>query len=198
MEYCVNSRGGGWTLVLKVDGSMSTFTYGSQHWITNDTLNPTSLDLSRTEAKFDAFNTQRFTAVRIDFVDPNETGTPTRAVIVPIGDTSMLSLMQHGYTATSLHRAGWTALMRNPSLQPNCNREGFDAQPDAGDSTSVRIGILGNDTMDCLTPDSAIGIGIDRSLLCGPPGTISAGDIAGCGADHGDVLTPVFAYVFVR
>ena len=102
-------------------------------------------------------------------------------------------------------RAAWKSLLATPSLQPNCNAEGFNQAPGTTAGTPrVRIGIIGNEQMDCLSPDSWLGIG-GSGTVCGNvavPANMatSVGDTAraSCGADNGDVTTRAFGYVFVR
>ncbi len=62
------------------------------------------------------------------------------------------------YQPTHLGRAKWMSLIAGSSLQPNCNREGFNVKA-YGNLVFARIGIIGNNENDCLTPDSAFGFG---------------------------------------
>ena len=63
------------------------------------------------------------------------------------------------YRATSLGREKWKTLIGSKaSLQPNCNKEGFNAYT-GNSQAKVRIGILGNNENDCNTCDSFIGFG---------------------------------------
>ena len=50
------------------------------------------------------------------------------------------------------------SLISEASLQPNCNKEGFNVQ--CSNNWKSRIGILGNNEPDCETCDSVIGFGI--------------------------------------
>jgi len=61
--YCImNSvcQGGGWMLAIKGAKNSGTFAYDSAHWTTNTTLNTSSVDMSDTDAKFDVYNTYKF------------------------------------------------------------------------------------------------------------------------------------------
>ena len=71
---------------------------------------------------------------------------------------SLQDLFTSGYTATYVPLASWHTLMdANTGWQPNCNRQGFNAQVDGG--KSIRLGLFMNEQGDCNSCDSAIGIG---------------------------------------
>ena len=86
---------------------------------------------------------------------------------------SLYALIADGqYRPTSLGRNTWKTLIGlRASLQTNCNKEGFNAAGSAKGSSKARIGILGNNENDCVTPDSRIGFGTggyhDDSNTCG-------------------------------
>ena len=71
---------------------------------------------------------------------------------------SLYSLIADGqYRNTSLGLDTWKKLIgSNASLQTNCTKEGFNA---ASTLSKARIGILGNEQVDCDSPDSRIGFG---------------------------------------
>jgi hypothetical protein len=54
--------GGGWMLIMKA-AQGSTFNWGSTHWTTTSTLNPTDTTTTVTDAKFDVFNSVPVTDV---------------------------------------------------------------------------------------------------------------------------------------
>lgn len=201
--YCDTlDDGGGWTLVLKADGTQPTFTYAAPIWTDTSTLHADSADLSHTEAKFAGFSSLPVTAVRIVMFDP--TDAMTRSIVLNVSASSLRDLFAtETYVATMAGRASWEALMASGSLQSNCNREGFNVQSvPAGMGSEVRIGILGNDQTDCSSPNSRIGVGGAGATgsACNPTnaGSITVGNEAGCTADHGDRTTSGFAFVFVR
>ncbi|MDP3213175.1 MAG: fibrinogen-like YCDxxxxGGGW domain-containing protein, partial [Deltaproteobacteria bacterium] len=193
--YCdMTSDGGGWTLALKADGAQGTFVYDSPLWSSADTLNPASTNLDPVEAKFASFARVPFTALRLALVD----GGTSRAVVIPFrAADSLLSVFATGvFEATSVSRAGWTGLMASGSLQPHCNREGFNN--DVPGYTRVRLGIVANQENDCASPDSRLGLG-GQGLTCAPSlGSSTVGNSASCGADNGDRDTRAFGYLFVR
>src|SRR5262249_47036385 len=108
---------------------------------------------------------------------------------------SLQALMSGAPTPTSLGTSSWRSLVSSPSLQPNCNLEGFNTQCMASQSSRVRIGIVANEQNSCFSCDSWIGIGGD-----GPcnQSQVGAGNIACSGGDNGDRDTRAFAYVMVR
>ena len=71
---------------------------------------------------------------------------------------SLYSLIADGqYRNISLGRDTWKTLIGlNASLQTNCTKEGFNAWSIL---SKARIGILGNEQVDCYSPDSRIGFG---------------------------------------
>ena len=86
---------------------------------------------------------------------------------------SLHSLIADGqYRNTSLGRETWKSLIGSEgSLQPNCNKEGFNAVGIDSAASKARIGILGNNENDCNTCDSRIGFGTggfhDDNNTCG-------------------------------
>ena len=193
--YCEeDTDGGGWTLALKVDGRQATFAYDAALWENTDLLATDAPDLDRKEAKLETWNAIGFTELRIVFEFPVASGG-VNVLIVPLGAGKLSDLFAAGQArTTTLGRDAWKSLLGSTaSLQPNCNQEGTN-QVLTG--SRVRLGILGNNEVDCLSPDSRIGIG-GAGTVCGTP-TESAGNSACFSADNGDAELPAFAWVFVR
>jgi hypothetical protein len=197
--YCdMTTAGGGWTLVLKADGRLTNFSYDNARWTGSTTFNPANAAFDRNEALLESYFSVPFTQVRVGMEDPIP-GT-VRYVTVPHAASSLSSVIAPGArVTTSIGRAAWRGLMASPSLQPNCNREGFNVQADAPAAVwaRARIGIISNQEGDCGSPDSRIGIGTAGDA-CGQDTTISVGNAAFCSADAGDRNTRGFGYVFVR
>ncbi|HEY8379348.1 MAG TPA: fibrinogen-like YCDxxxxGGGW domain-containing protein, partial [Nannocystis sp.] len=196
--FCdMTTDGGGWTLALKADGSKGTFFYDAALWTNASTFQPNFPDLDHNEAKLQSFMSVPFTEILVGLEHPIGQGQPVlKTQKIAIARPSLQNLFQGGYVATSLGRNAWKALITDSSLQPNCNREGFNAVPADNTWPRIRIGIVSNQENDCTTPDSYIGIG-GVGEPCGGPQR-SVGNVAFCGADNGDKSLPAFGVVFVR
>lgn len=113
--------GGGWTLVMKVNGNQQTFKYESALWSNNETINTDSLNLDATESKLAVYWSLSFTEIRLGMTFE---GT-TRWITGSVGTTapSLYSHIAHGnYSATSIGRDVWKSLLSGSSLQPHCNK----------------------------------------------------------------------------
>ena len=100
-------------------------------------------------------------------------GNLTNFIVIERQANSLYSLIADGqYLATFMGRDIWKKLIGSQaSLQSNCNKEGFNAAGSDQGSSKARIGFLGNNENDCVTPDSRIGFGTggyhDDSNTCG-------------------------------
>ena len=109
---------------------------------------------------------------------------------------SLYSLIADGqYRATSLGRETWKGLIGSQaSLQPYCNKEGFNAASGASDHSKARIGSLGNDADECNFCGSRIGFGTggfpDDSNTCGNEASLSL--------DNSDKHIKAMGYILVQ
>ncbi len=205
--YCEQERdGGGWTLVLKVDGTKPTFSYGAQTWTSPDPYMPDP-DLDRVETKLQSWTTVAATEVLVGMETPIKGEGPLdlKYVTLDAGAPHLHAVFMNGaYKGSALGRAAWKAFVANSSLQDNCNLEGFNASSPAADAASfarIRIGILGNGEMDCNTPNSYIGVGggwIGNNCQGGLKSTTGNRALMSCDADNGTKDLAGFALVFVR
>jgi len=193
--------GGGWTLVLKGDGSKTTFLYDNAIWLNATTFQPQFPSYDRNEAKLESWNQIAFTEVLVGLESPilNNGPLDLKYLKIPIVRTSMFALMSpNAYVQTTLGRNAWKSLISGSSLQPNCNREGFNSIPAGGTWERMRIGIVSNQENDCNSPDSYIGVGGQKNGGCSNVPQRAVGNMADCGPDNGNVSIAAFGVVLVR
>ncbi|HNI98871.1 MAG TPA: fibrinogen-like YCDxxxxGGGW domain-containing protein [Leptospiraceae bacterium] len=187
--YCdMSSNGGGWTLAMKANGNLNTFEYSSPYWTDSNLYPATALtdipDLTQNELKGPAFTSLGFNEILLRF---DTAGTVRELNLTVPVQTSMQTMFNGGFIATSVGRASWKNLVPNSSLQYNCNREGVN-----NGAGGARIGILANQEADCGSCDSSLGIGTGYI----PIGNFCTFVYGGC--DNGSLSVPSFAYVFIR
>lgn len=192
--------GGGWTMVMKIDGTKENFNYDSALWTDRKPFNTqggeTGFDTR--ETKLPTYWKTPFSKICVGMKVGND---QINFQVIDQLATSLHSLIADGqYRATSLGRDNWKNLIGpEASLQDNCNKEGFNAKPDhinadQSDASKARIGIVSNNEKDCHSPDSRIGFGtagyVDKNQSCG--------NVGRNGADNGDKNIPVMGYILVQ
>ncbi|XP_078349823.1 putative skeletal organic matrix protein 5 isoform X2 [Oculina patagonica] len=186
---------GGWTLVMKIDGTKKTFLFDSSYWTDKNTYGvpegETGLD--HDETKLPTYWNTPFTKICLGMKIPGEN---TRFLVLNKEAVSLHALISDGkYRPTSLGRDTWKTLIGfQASLQRNCNKEGFNVQSDNAAYSKVRIGYMSNEQNDCGTGDSRIGFGTgglqDNSNSCGNEATN--------GGDNGDKHIKAMGYILVQ
>jgi len=179
--------GGGWTLVMKIDGHKSSFLYHSTLWTNKNEFNlpggKTGFDLQ--ETKLPTYWNTPFSKICLGM----KIGHQIKFIAINRHANSLHSLIADGrYRATSLGRNTWKTLTGSlASLQLNCNKEGFNA---ACTYRTMRIGILGNNENDCISCDSIIGFGGNWDF--------TLGNMAIHGGDNGDKHIKAMGYILVQ
>ena len=124
-------------------------------------------------------------------------GDKIRFVTIHRPANSLYSLIADGqYRDTSLGRITWKSLIGlQASLQPNCNKEGFNAICSKTKLAKARIGITSNNEDDCVSCDSRIGFGtggmFDDTNTCGNEATTWL-------PDNGDKHIKAMCYILVQ
>ncbi|XP_074607283.1 putative skeletal organic matrix protein 5 isoform X1 [Acropora palmata] len=184
---------GGWTLVMKTDGTKNTFHYSSPFWSDREVYNlaggKTGFD--KQETKLPSYWETHFSKICLGM----RNSLTTRFVVIRRSANSLYSLIADGiYRRFPLGRNKWKYLAGpQASLQTNCNKEGFNVVGTSSQS-KARIGIIGNQQNDCSTCDSRIGLGNgglhDDSNTCGNEATRSS--------DNGDKHIKAMGYILVQ
>jgi hypothetical protein len=213
--------GKGWALVLRADGTKTTFTYDSTHWTTSSTLNvtghATGTSDAITEYKSPLFNVYGYSELRLGM---RIAGTTNWLEVKHGRYANMQTVMNGGVvTFNGTTRNDWLALANNGALQPLCNQIGYNYAPPNVYSGAfhVRIGLMGNNENECLSPDSCLGFGICLSsfrhlfelIFLAPYGAVTFASVGNIGRypDHfradGSTVAEIFAtqafgYVLIR
>lgn len=163
--------GGGWTLVMKIDGNKTTFDYHSHYWTDKNESNipegETGFDAP--ETKLPTFWNSSFSKICLGM----QIDQQFRFIVINKQASSLHSLIADGqYRNTSLGRDTWKSLIGpQASLQYYCNKEGFNVVDGSSFNAKARIGIVANNEENCLTCDSRIGFGThgfpNAGIKCG-------------------------------
>ncbi|KAM7448940.1 hypothetical protein ABFA07_003203 [Porites harrisoni] len=189
--------GGGWTLVMKIDGKMRTFHYDSKLWTNKNELNrpggKTLLD--HQETKLPTYWSTPFSKICLAM----KIGSQVKSIVINKTASSLYALIADGTRknfTNNLGRQAWKDLIgQGASLQERCNREGFNLKSPSYHS-EARIGIISNQENDCATPDSRIGFGTGGY----PNGHITCGNVASAHyhADNGKKNIRAMGYILVQ
>ncbi|XP_028396261.1 uncharacterized skeletal organic matrix protein 5-like [Dendronephthya gigantea] len=147
--------GGGWTLVMKMDGKNDTFIYNSPLWTNNETyaIQDGLEGLTEKESKLASHWNTPFTKICLGMSYNGDRKWMTFNYTA----SSLYSVITDDqFRATTAGREAWKSLIADSSLQKNCNREGFNVNL----ITAMRIGLFANENNDCYSCDSWIGYGI--------------------------------------
>ncbi len=179
--FCdMQNDGGGWTLVMKIDGNDDEFDFDDTRWtnatlLAEDAANAPDLVGGNTsgawESKLQSYLSVKVDELRVGFA-PRTSGTRAFTFVSPslvVGGpaASMQALMSANSSAfvsiTAPSKAQWLAADAAFALDTNCDRRGINVREDGGAITGaeprVRIGILSNGEGNCDSPDTFVGVG---------------------------------------
>ncbi len=194
--YCdMTYAGGGWTLVLKADGTKTDFAYTSALWtdtqpFADGGVTP-SPDINRTQAKLESYWTVPVGEILLRMQEGS--GDKVRSGIVHIEGSSMRDVMNKPAGTKfggEMGQTVWRSLVKESSLDKQCFGEGVNLRTSNSDVNGVRLGFWATGS-NC-KPSSAVGFGLDRAL------SPTVGNFAGASADAGSKTTAAFGYVLVR
>ena len=174
-----------------------TFHYDSHLWSNNETFNlvggETGFDTE--ETKLPTFWNTPLSKICLGMKIPGE--ETTNFILINQTADSLYALIADGkFREISVGRNNWKSLLGSQgSLQPNCNKVGFNTVNTLNNPTiRVRIGILGNNEDDCAYCDSRIGFGSGGH----PDNTNTCGIEAKFFSDNGDKHIKAMGYIFIQ
>lgn len=174
-----------------------TFSYSSQYWINMETYSPEDgiTGLDDRETKLATFWNTPFRELCVGM----KIEKSVKFMAIPYSAKSLYEIIADGYhRPTNISRDTWKSLYVHSSLQRNCGKQGFNVAPER----RVRLGILGNNEVDCTSADSFLGFGgveASKRSYCNVRDRVnSCGNSAYCGTDNGDREVQAMGYIFVR
>ncbi|KXJ24964.1 uncharacterized protein LOC110246788 [Exaiptasia diaphana] len=192
--------GGGWTLVMKIDGTKPTFRYNSSFWTsTSRTLNiKDGKDMSEKETLLPTY--WGIKIVKQICLGMKYDGLTRWVSLNYTGNSSLYDAMKTHHT-TNLNVSQWKKLLPNSSLETICTKQGFNVHDSNSGSplSRARIGILGYSKSDCgrSFTHSRLGFGTAGSSG-GMVDANSCGNEARQHGDNGDRSITAFGYIFVK
>lgn len=174
----------------------NTFHHDSHHWTDKKEYNSPDgqTGFDNKETKLPTYWNTPFSKICLGM----KIGNHTKFIDINKQADSLHSLIADGkYRNTSLGRDTWKALIGSRgSLQPQCNREGFNTVSEGSDHSRARIGILSNNEDECRSCDSRIGFGTagipDKTITCG---NAASGRY---GSDNGEKKITAMGYILVQ
>jgi hypothetical protein len=139
----------------------NTFNYSSSYWSNRISYNVTAgiTGLDSRETKMPSYWGVSFNTICLGFT----VNDVTTFAAIPYTAMSLYDVIANGNqkAVSLLGKSKWKSLIAGSSLQPYCNREGFNLL-----TYRVRIGIISNNENNCGSPDSYMGHG-GAPLSCG-------------------------------
>jgi|11BtaG_2_1085332.scaffolds.fasta_scaffold03899_2 hypothetical protein len=194
--------GGGWMLAMKATRG-TTFSYNSNYWTTDNTLNPTGLNRDDEDAKFDLFNNFPATDIMAIWPDiPDSGGSISGAESwtwlqedfnngTPKALTNFFSSVDKQYISDAKLFDGWKAGVF--SSQAGFRWYGFNYNRPGSSDSSVRWGFGWNNETTEGSNDVGGGVGLSTRW-----DSFSAGDHINCCQDTLGINRSARVEIYVR
>ncbi|XP_032243273.2 uncharacterized protein LOC5517303 [Nematostella vectensis] len=185
--------GGGWTLVMKIDGNKQTFSYSSPKWNSMaEYQTGFGVDMSERETLLATYWGTPFDRLCLGMKN-----TTTNWIAVPHEGISLLTLIKKQHTQTSLDVGTWKSLLPGSSLQTGCYKQGFNVTSGINSATA-RIGILAFPSECSGHALSRIGFGTGGYWYGQDDENSCGNEAVSSGLDNGEKHTRAFGYVFIQ
>ena len=177
------------------------FNYSSSYWTNNETyaIEDGLEGLTEKQTKLASYWNTPFDKICLGMKFKEE----TKWISVDHQNSSLFNAIEDGFfKKTDVGKDAWKSLMDDSLLQPNCNKEGFNLQPEGeyGAYVKARIGLVTNDQNNCTGCDSCIGFGVSVSS-CKPNydrnSTSCGSSRRGCGGNP-NWNKAAFGYILVQ
>ncbi|MAA79522.1 MAG: hypothetical protein CL916_09705 [Deltaproteobacteria bacterium] len=178
--YCdMTQNGGGWTLLLKTDGSYNTdFYYSDPKWTNNSLHNDSSMNTSIANAKFEAFISLDIQELYGCF--------PSQGNHCIYLDTGSFQTAQDIFSGGFINASSnfYTQMYSGWAYQNHCHLFGVNTNNGAA---KARFGFSANNEGNCNSNDTAIGFGLGyNSLYAGV--NFSSGNYCNYGSSCGSII----------
>ncbi|XP_028398661.1 uncharacterized protein LOC114522223 [Dendronephthya gigantea] len=185
--------GGGWTLVMRIDGQKQTFAYDASYWTNKQEYQSDKGNVldDNSETKLSTYHTTPFTQICLGMKYNNQKGWTT----LSLTSSSLFDLVSSNtYHQTTMAVTQWKKLIPSgAALQPNCRMQGINTQRGG---TGVRIGIIATKTCGVDGDyNSRLGFG-GKGTSCGQDGNNRCGYDARC--VNGGTSKKTTGYILVR
>ncbi|CAB3977854.1 Hypothetical predicted protein [Paramuricea clavata] len=193
---------GGWTLVMKVDGNKNDFNYSSPYWTNKETyaVEDGLKGLDNKQTKLASYWSIPFNNICLGM----KVNGATKWIALNYTANSLHSVIEDGtFKRTTAGNEAWKSLIDGPSLQDNCNEEGFNIQGSYhfGEQYSwhmnIRIGVVANEQNDCYSCDSCIGFGTSITGCEDDVRKTTCGNMAVCN-QLDNKNTAAFGYILIQ
>ncbi|XP_028398872.1 uncharacterized skeletal organic matrix protein 5-like [Dendronephthya gigantea] len=203
MDEIPGCGAGGWTLVMKVDGTKNTFNYPSSYWTNREAykIDDGLEGLTKKEAKLASYWNTPFNKICLGMNVKGVKGS-TKWIVINHKASSLFDVIaDETYKETNITRAKWKSLIAASQLYNHCSKEGFNIYEPASSPRKIRlrIGLVTSSDLKCELVErfnSCIGFGAFINGCLGKEKKIACGNLLACRISQTN--TPAFGYILVQ
>ena len=157
----MDAAGGGWTLLLKVDGFISPpsgpsqLGYDSPLWTGTEQLNAASLSRVREEAVLAPYHSLPITELHVEMYHTAD--STIEVELVGLGGEPLVDAIRRDTYFAMGDLASWGRVVGQDLGTLPCSRAGLNVS--MADAVFVRLGVIGSRLEDCSVAEGWFGIG---------------------------------------